>query len=145
MFNRKKISYSADKNNRNQSETKNKGWIKFLTVLKWIALIGCILALVMTAVSIFAEILSAATIKFAIAAVVLFFVFVMSKLLVSCLSNKKPKENESPYPKQIYMNLETKENQNEFNINNLVNNESNINQIGEQEKNNVSSIEGSLG
>ena len=136
---------SSNTNNRNQSGTKNKGWIKFLTILKWIALIGCILALVMTAVSIFAEILSAATIKFAIAAVVLFFVFVMSKLLVSCLSNKQPKENKSPYPNQIDTGIETKKNQNEFNINNSVNNESNINQIGEQEKNNVSSIEGSLG
>ena len=156
----KKLNYEYDEKNNcwkqiaekskgnkeiNSSETKNKGWIKFLTVLKWIALIGCILALVMTAVSIFAEILSAATIKFAIAAVVLFFVFVMSKLLVSCLSNKQPKENKSPYPNQIDTGIETKKNQNEFNINNSVNNESNINQIGEQEKNNVSSIEGSLG
>ena len=128
----------ADKNNRNQSETKNKGWIKFLTVLKWIVLIGCILASAMTVASIFVEILSAATIKFVIAAVVLFFVFVMSKLLVSCLSNKKPKENESPYPKQIYMNLETKENQNELDIN-KPKHESNINQIGEP-KNNISSV-----
>lgn len=135
---------SSNTNNRNQSETKNKGWIKFLTVLKWIALIGCILALVMTAVSIFAEILSAATIKFVIAAVVLFFVFVMSKLLISCLSNKQPKENKNPYPEQINTCIKQKENQNEFNINNLVNNELNINQIGEQEKNNLPFIEDSL-
>ena len=107
-------------------------------------MIGCILALVMTAVSIFAEILSAATIKFVIAAVVLFFVFVMSKLLISCLSNKQPKENKNPYPEQINTCIKQKENQNEFNINNLVNNELNINQIGEQEKNNLPFIEDSL-
>ena len=127
-------------NNQDQSETKNKGWIKFLTVLKWIALVGFILALVMAAVSIFVEILSSMIIKFAIAAVVLFFVFVMSKLLVSCLSNKKPKENESPYPKQIYMNLETKENQNELDINKSKH-ESDINQIGEP-KSTISSVIG---
>ena len=129
---------SADKNNRNQSETKNKGWIKFLTVLKWIALIGCILALVMTAVSIFAEILSIATIKFAIAAVVLFFVFVMSKLLVSCLSNEKPKENENPYKKQFDTDFGKIKNQNEFDINKSKH-ESDINQIGEP-KSNISSV-----
>ncbi len=131
-----------DINNRNQSETKNKGWIKFFTLLKWIALIGFILALVMTAVSIFAEILSAATIKFVIAAVVLFFVFVMSKLLVSCLSNKKPKKNENPYQKQFDTDFGKIKDQNELDINKSKH-ESNINQIAEpeQEKNNSSSIE----
>ena len=128
----------ADKNNQDQSGTKNKGLIKFLTVLKWIALIGFILTLAMTVLSIFIASLSAAIVKFVIAAVVLFFVFVMSKLLVSCLSNKKPKENESPYPKQIYMNLETKENQNELDINKSKH-ESDINQIGEP-KSTISSV-----
>ena len=133
---------SADKNNRNQSETKNKGWIKFLTVLKWIALIGCILALVMTAVSIFVATLSDLIIKFVIAAVVLFFVFVMSKLLVSCLSNKKPKENENPYQKQFDTDFGKIKDQNELDINKSKY-ESNINQIAEQEKNNLPFIEDS--
>ncbi|MBQ9491240.1 MAG: hypothetical protein IJU86_00475, partial [Firmicutes bacterium] len=94
--------------------------------------------LVMTAVSIFVATLSDLIIKFVIAAVVLFFVFVMSKLLVSCLSNKKPKKNKSPYPDQIDTGVETKENQNEFDINKSKH-ESNINQIGKP-KSNISSV-----
>ena len=123
---------SADKNNRNQSETKNKGWIKFLKVLKWIALIGFILALATTVTSIFVAALSDLIVKFAIATVVLFCVFVVSKLLVSCLSNKQPKKNKSPYPNQIDTGIKPKENQNKLYTNKL-----SINQIYEQKKNNL--------
>ena len=100
----------------------------------------------MTVASISVEILSTAIIKFVIAAVVLLFIFVASKLLVSCLSNKKPKKNKNPYPKQIYMNLETKKNQNEFNIGKS-GYQQNFNQIQiaeqivKQEKNNLPFIE----
>ncbi len=131
-------------NNQDQSGTKNKCWIKLFKVLKIIAFVGFILALAMTVLSIFIASLSSVIIKFVIATVVLFCIFLVSQFLVSCLSNKQPKENKSPYPNQIDTGIETKENQNEFDINKSKH-ESNINQIGEQEKNNVSSIEDSLG
>ena len=131
---------SLDQNNPNESETKNKGWIKFLKVLKRIALIGFILALATTVTSIFVAALSDLIVKFAIAAVVLLCVFVVSKLLVSCLSNKKPKENESSYPKQINTGINTKENPNESNITEEIPEGTNINQMAKQEKNNSSFI-----
>ena len=111
----------VSKNNDNNvlsPSTKNKHgfWIKFFTFLKWIAFIGSVLAAIITITAILSAAFPAVAgfiatnfswiapifasyLKPAIVTAIAIFTFAVSKLIISRLSNGKPKEN--GYPEQI--------------------------------------------